>query len=154
MKRWLIRAAAAGGSGALLFLACADFDIWPLAWFGFLPLLLAIRQVSPRRAFLWGWLSGLVANAGGFYWITTLLMRFGHLHWLVATALFTLLAAYQGLHWGAFAYLLRRMAPVIAPVLIRYTKAESSHLNYVPYGVAIAAGALACQVQPLVDMSF
>ena len=53
-----------------------------------------------------------------------------------------------------FAYLLRRMAPVIAPVLIRYTKAESSHLNYVPYGVAIAAGALACQVQPLVDMSF
>ncbi len=53
-----------------------------------------------------------------------------------------------------FAYLIRRMAPVIAPVLIRYTKAEGTHLNYVPYGVAIAAGSLACQVRPLVEMSF
>ena len=53
-----------------------------------------------------------------------------------------------------FAYLARRMAPVIAPVLIRYTKAEHTHLNYVPYGVAIAAGSLVCQMQPLVDISF
>jgi apolipoprotein N-acyltransferase len=109
MKGWLIKAAACVGTGCLLFLACADFDIWPLAWFGFGPLLLAIRRVSPRRAFLWGWLAGLVANAGGFYWITTLLMRFGKMHWALAVLLFTLLAAYQGLHWGAFAYLVRRI---------------------------------------------
>jgi len=111
MKRWLIRAGCAGGSGALLFLACADFDIWPLGWVGFLPLLLVLRAggVTPRRAFFWGWLCGIVANAGGFYWITNLLMRFGHMPWLPATALFLLLAAYQGLHWGLFAYIVRRV---------------------------------------------
>ena len=111
MKRWLIRAGCAGGSGTLLFLACADFDIWPLGWVGFLPLLLVLRAggVTPRRAFFWGWLCGIVANAGGFYWITNLLMRFGHMPWLPATALFLLLAAYQGLHWGLFAYIVRRV---------------------------------------------
>jgi len=110
MRGWLIRFAASAGSGALLFLACADFDIWPLGWVGFLPLLLVIRSqpVTPRRAFLWGWLCGLVGNAGGFYWITMLLMRFGHLHFVPALALFLLLAAYQGLHWGVFAYIVKR----------------------------------------------
>jgi len=110
MKGWLLRAVASAGSGCLLFLACADFDIWPLGWVGFLPLLLALRMrnVTPRRAFFWGWLCGFAANAGGFYWITNLLMRFGHMHWLLALVLFMLLAAYQGLHWGVFAYIVRR----------------------------------------------
>lgn len=106
---WLLRCLCSAGSGCLLFLACADFDIWPLGWAGFLPLLLALRSVPPRRAFLWGWLTGLVANAGGFYWITNLLMRFGHMHWVPSVALFLLLATYQGLHWGVFAYLVRRV---------------------------------------------
>jgi len=111
MRRWLLRLAAAAGSGALLFLACADFDIWPLGWVGFLPLLLVLRapDLTPRRAFLWGWLCGFTANAGGFYWITILLMRFGHMHWLPALLLFLLLAAYQGLHWGLFGYIVKRV---------------------------------------------
>ena len=42
-----------------------------------LPILLAIREVTPRRALFLGWLAGLTANAGGFYWIIGLLERFG-----------------------------------------------------------------------------
>jgi apolipoprotein N-acyltransferase len=109
MKPLLVKLLAATASGCLLFFACADFDIWPLAYLAFLPLLLVTAQETPRRAFLLGWLCGWVANAGGFYWISNLLMRFGHLPWLVSLVLFLLLAAYQGVHFGLFLYLLRRL---------------------------------------------
>jgi apolipoprotein N-acyltransferase len=126
MVRALINLLCAAASGCLLFLACADFDVWPLAWFAFLPLLVATHGVRPRRAFLYGWLCGLIANGGGFYWITNLLMRFGHMSWPPSFALFLLLALYQGLHFGLFLYLLRRVqrraphlpATLVAPVLM------------------------------------
>ena len=107
MKDWLIRLLACIGSGCLWFLACADFDVWPLAWIAMLPCLLAIRGVPPRRAFWWGWVAGTVASGGGFYWITHLLIRFGHLPWLAAFSLFALMVAYQGLHFGVMAVVLR-----------------------------------------------
>lgn len=113
MRAFLVKLLAVVGGGCLLFLACADFDVWPLAWVGFVPPLLAIRATPPRRAFLWGWLMGTVANAGGFYWIKTLLERFGHMHWAPASALFLLLVAYQGLHFGLFFYLVRRLKPLL-----------------------------------------
>ena len=103
----LVRAAAAVASGSLWFLACADFDIWPLAWFAFLPCLVALRRDTPKRAFWFAWLCGFVANAGGFYWITTLLMRFGHMHRAPSTLLFALMMAYQGVHFGVMALIIR-----------------------------------------------
>src|SRR4029077_17510458 len=66
-------------SGMLMFLSCATFDLWPLAWFALVPALFAIRDLSPLRAAWLGWLVGLVANAGGFYWLCGLLERFGHM---------------------------------------------------------------------------
>jgi apolipoprotein N-acyltransferase len=105
--RVLLGLGAAVSTGCLLFLACADFDIWPLAWIGFLPALLAVVRTTPRRAFFVGWLAGIVANAGGFYWITLLLQRFGHMNLPLALFLFLLLVAYQGLHWGVFGLLVR-----------------------------------------------
>src|SRR5689334_12855014 len=53
-------------SGACIFLATATFDLWPLAWIALVPLLLAIRGTSPRRAFGLGTLAGVVTNTGGF----------------------------------------------------------------------------------------
>ena len=106
----LLKLLCAASCGAMVFLATATFDIWPLAWIAFVPLLWAIAALSPRRAFFWGWLAGTVANAGGFYWIITLLMRFGQMNRPIATLLYVLLVAYQGLNWGLFAYLTRRIA--------------------------------------------
>ena len=121
--RSLIGPALATATGCLAFLGCATFDIWPLAWVAFVPLLFATQSASPRRAFLLGWLAGTVANAGGFYWLTTLLMRFGGMGWAPAGVLFLLMVAYQGLHWGVFAYLLRR---------IRHSKPELPYALLAP----------------------
>ncbi len=108
-------------SGTLLFLACADFDIWPLCWIGMVPLLFVLLDAdgmpAVRRPFLYGYLCGLFANGGGFYWIIGLLMRFGHMPWIAAAPIFALLIAYQALTFGIFATLLCRLrAQVDIPV--------------------------------------
>ncbi|MCP4443753.1 MAG: apolipoprotein N-acyltransferase [Myxococcales bacterium] len=95
-------------SGCLWFLACADFDIWPFAYFAMVPVFFAFENAPTRRkALFYGWLAGLVANAGGFYWITMLLERFGHLPMPVAILGLLLLAAYQAVAFWLFFMLLR-----------------------------------------------
>lgn len=100
-------------AGTLLFLACADFDVWPLCWLGLVPLLWVLLdedgQPRTQRPFLYGMVTGLVANGGGFYWIVGLLMRFGHMPFLAALPLFLLLVAYQAITFGLFAALLCRL---------------------------------------------
>ena len=95
-------------SGCLWFLACADFDIWPLAYYAMVPAFWAVEHAPTRRkALLYGWVAGLVANTGGFYWITSLLERFGHLPMPVAVLGLLLLAAYQAVAFWLFFMLLR-----------------------------------------------
>ncbi|MFO0622994.1 MAG: apolipoprotein N-acyltransferase [Polyangia bacterium] len=100
-------------SGTLLFLACADFDIWPLAWIGMVPLLWVLLdgdgQPRTQQPFFYGMVAGMFANGGGFYWIVGLLQRFGHLPWIAAAPLFLLLIAYQALTFGLFAVIVCRL---------------------------------------------
>lgn len=108
-------------AGTLLFLACADFDIWPLAWLGMVPLLWVLLdgdgQPRTEHPFFYGYITGLFANGGGFYWIVGLLMRFGHMPFVAALPIFLLLIAYQALTFGIFATILCRIRRhVDAPV--------------------------------------
>ncbi|HJZ86013.1 MAG TPA: hypothetical protein VKN99_12625, partial [Polyangia bacterium] len=112
-----VQIGVACGSGVLMFLACATFDLWPLAWVALVPLLLVVRLVSPRRAFFLGWATGFVANAGGFYWIGGLLQRFGHMPLAGVIPLFVLLVGYQGLMHGIWAYVVRRLSPSVPMTL-------------------------------------
>ena len=110
----LLRLAACVLAGVLTFLSVATFDVWPLMWVALVPLLYALRERSPGRAFLYGWLCGLVTNLGGFYWINGLLQRFGHMPAVAAVPLWWLLCAYQGLIVAFFSLFLRlvhRRAP-------------------------------------------
>ena len=97
-------------SGVLWFLACADWDIWPLAWIAMVPGLVAIEAApTTRRALLYGWVTGIVGNIGGFYWITGLLTRFGHLPMALAILGLLLLAAYQASVFLFFALVVRKL---------------------------------------------
>ncbi len=95
-------------AGCLLFLSCADFDIWPLTWIALVPTLWVITTApTHKRGFLYGFLVGITANAGGFYWIVGLLQRFAFLPLVVAIPVFLLLCAYQGLVFGFFGWFVR-----------------------------------------------
>lgn len=110
-------------SGCLMFLSFADWDIWPFGFLFFVPLMyLADRAASTRKAFLWAWGSGWIANYGGFYWITGLLEDFGHMPIWIALPICLLLNAYQGLSFGVFGALFHYLrkkgtaAVILAPL--------------------------------------
>lgn len=94
---------AAAAGGVLTFLGYAGFDRFYLEWICLVPLLWAIREVSPGRAFLLGWVAGVVTHVGGFYWIVGMLQQFAGLSLPLAVAGLLLLAGANGLvfaFWG------------------------------------------------------
>lgn len=112
---------AAAASGALLVLAFPDFELWPLAWVGLVPLLFVIaRRPQSGRAFVLGWLAGTVFFYGACHWLTFPMIRYGgipapaaYLLLLFPTlaaglfpALFAAGLAHLGRHRGAGALLL------------------------------------------------
>ncbi len=120
--------------GCAVFFSFPRWDVAPLAWVALVPTMLSARDLSARRSFLVGWFAGTVTNVGGFYWITGLLMDFGHMSALAAAPLCLLLAVYQGLVFGVWLLLLRWLerrvkagAWLLAP--LSYIAAE----NLVPF---------------------
>jgi apolipoprotein N-acyltransferase len=104
-----IKLAISALAGTLLFLSCADFDIWPLTWFAVVPLLAVALHPTTKRPALYGFVCGLVANGGGFYWIVPFLQRFGHLPIIAAVPIFLLLVSYQAITFTLFAWAVRRL---------------------------------------------
>jgi len=97
-------------SAVLLFLAVPTFGVWPLMWVALAPQLwVALDAPTPRRAFLYGWLTGSVAHAVAFYWMTGLLEKFGHMPAWEALPIVGLLVAYQGVAFGLFSWGVRRL---------------------------------------------
>jgi apolipoprotein N-acyltransferase len=100
-------------SGLSWVLAGPDVDLWPLAYVGLVPLLVAVdRAPTLRRAALYGWIAGLVANAGGFYWITELLTRHAAMPWILGVLALLALAAYQAVVFLLFAVTVRRIRTI------------------------------------------
>jgi apolipoprotein N-acyltransferase len=65
-------------SAALLVFSFPDFNLWPFAWVGLVPLFLAIALKPQRgRAFLLGWLTGALFFYGSCYWLTYAMIRYG-----------------------------------------------------------------------------
>jgi apolipoprotein N-acyltransferase len=115
-------------SGLTWVLAGPDIDLWPLAYVGLMPLCwTADRAPTLRRAALHGWIAGLVANAGGFSWITELLTRHADMPLLLAVLALLLLAAYQAVVFLLFAVLVRRIRDVSisGPSAVENTAAAS-----------------------------
>ncbi|HLM55020.1 MAG TPA: apolipoprotein N-acyltransferase [Pyrinomonadaceae bacterium] len=102
----------AAASGALLVLAFPDFDLWPLAWVGLVPLLFVIaRRPQAGRAFVLGWLAGTIFFYGSCHWLTFPMIRYGGIPAPVAylLLLFPTLAAglFPALFAAGLAYLCR-----------------------------------------------
>lgn len=94
---------AAIAGGILAFLGYAGFDQFYLEWICLVPVLWAIRDKSPLRAFFIGWLAGIVAHSGGFYWIIYMLQKFAGMVWPLGALGLLLIAAANGVVFAAWA---------------------------------------------------
>ncbi|MEP7124659.1 MAG: hypothetical protein ABJE95_27270, partial [Byssovorax sp.] len=56
-------------SGFLYFLAFPGIDLWPLSFVALVPLIVATRGQTAKRALGLGWLAGFTMTMFGFYWL-------------------------------------------------------------------------------------
>ena len=100
----------------LLVLAFPDFNLWPLAWLGLVPLLVAIaRKPAPRRAFFLGWFFGGAFFYATCYWLTYSIIHYGGLSPWQAYALLFPGALILGLFPGLFALIQARFITIWGP---------------------------------------
>ncbi|HEY9403871.1 MAG TPA: apolipoprotein N-acyltransferase [Pyrinomonadaceae bacterium] len=110
--------ALAALSAFLLVLSFPDFNLWPLAWVGLVPLLVSVARVGrARQAFVLGWLAGALFFYGSCWWLTHSMIHYGGLPRPLAYALlvpvvlivglfpatFALALAHLRLRWGIYA---------------------------------------------------
>ncbi len=96
-------------SGVIGFLGYVGFNQFYLEWVFMVPLLWAVRDKTPGRVFLLGWLTGTVGHAGGFYWFSHMLTEFVGLNIFFACIGLILYAAYNGLTFAIFAWGVNRL---------------------------------------------
>jgi apolipoprotein N-acyltransferase len=126
LARWLPsprQALVALGGGLLLAAAFPNLDLWPLTLVGLVPLLWLAQSLAPRKAFLAGWIFGLVLNLGLRYWLTVVMTTYGGVPWALSILGLVLLELYLSLYVAAFAGLtsylrLRGLSPLWCAPLI------------------------------------
>src|SRR5262245_52301518 len=139
-----VRVALSLLSSVLLFLAVPTFGLWPLMWVALVPqILVALDASTHKRAFLYGWLTGTVANAVAFSWMDGLLERFGHMPALEALPIMGLLVGYQGLAFAIFSWAVRRFhrrtkLPLVVAAPLLMVAIELVMPQIFPYYLAIS----------------
>jgi apolipoprotein N-acyltransferase len=91
-------------SGALLVLSFPLVNLWPLAWFFLVPLLLCTRGKNGKDAFLLGVFAGMIAYLGLIYWVIVAVHRYGNIPLPLAIPVLLLLVIYLSLYWGVFSF--------------------------------------------------
>lgn len=123
------------GSALLTVLSFPDFDLWFLAWLSLAPLLIVIVHArTASRAFVAGWLWGLLFFYGSCGWLTYPMIRYGQISkWMAYPLLvlpIALVAVFPGLFAGLLSRAIRRfgfLAILVAPLIwvsvewLRYT---------------------------------
>jgi apolipoprotein N-acyltransferase len=99
----------------LMTLSFPDFDLWFLAWFGLVPLFVAIdrEKKSIFKSTLLGWLFGIGFFYGTCWWLSFAMITYGGIPPLLAYFLVFVIVAIVGLSSalfaGLFSILLRRL---------------------------------------------
>ncbi len=111
-------------SGILVVLSFPLFDYYPLAWVAFVPLLLSLWGKDSKKAFVAGYVFGLVYFVGTLYWIYYSINHYGGFSFPASLSLVVLLCLYLSLYPAIFSFLFIKMirktelpALLIAPVL-------------------------------------
>jgi apolipoprotein N-acyltransferase len=88
--------ALATATGFLYFLAFPGIDVWPLGFVALVPLIVALRGQTPRRAAGLGWAAGFTMTMAGFYWLLDMLKTFSGFPTPVCFLFMCILCGYQG----------------------------------------------------------
>ena len=103
----LTRVGLSAVSGVALFLSLPKSGLSVLVWVAVVPLLVVVvTEPNPRRAFLWGYIGGVVFFAGSCYWFASVVENYGGLSRLSALAALLLFALVFAIYFGIFGFVL------------------------------------------------
>jgi len=109
-RRRAVRLGLSALAAVLMFLSAPTYDLWPLMWFAMVPQIhVALDSTTPKRAFLHGWLTGIIANTAAFAWMGGFLQHFGHMSVIEAIPIMMLLTTYQGLEFAFLSWGIHRV---------------------------------------------
>lgn len=95
-------------SGVMLALSFPKTGFAFLAWFAFLPLLIACGGKPPKEAGKLGFVAGLVAYGGILYWINIVVTTYGKLPLPVSICVYLTLVAYLAAFFFVLFFLVRK----------------------------------------------
>jgi len=93
-------------SGFLLTLSFPKAGFSWLAWFALVPLLAALRNLSPKNGFYLGLCAGLAHYLTLVYWLAYTMSTYGHLPLYASVSVLLLLSAYLALYVAIFSMIL------------------------------------------------
>lgn len=108
-------------SGLLLTGSFPNIDLSWLSWFAFVPLLISIRDLSPRDSFRIGLLTGCVHYLTLMYWLAHTMQAYGNLPFFVSIPVLFLLATCLGLYVALFSF-----------ITVRHLKSPARFLIFLP----------------------
>jgi apolipoprotein N-acyltransferase len=118
-------------SGFLYFLGFPGVDVWPISLVALVPLILAMKGQTPRRAAGLGWMAGFTMTMTGFYWLLEMLRVFSGFPTALCLVFMAILCAYQGGRIALAGYLYGRAARKGWPAWLVFALAfASSELLY------------------------
>jgi apolipoprotein N-acyltransferase len=89
-------------SGIFLFLSFPRYSVGFLAWFALAPLLLALKNKSILASLGIGFITGLTYYIGIIYWISHVIVTYGHLPCWLGLVIMLLLASYLSIYVALF----------------------------------------------------
>jgi apolipoprotein N-acyltransferase len=93
--------------------------LWPLAWIALAPMFFALRTISVKRAFLFGWWMEAFATWIGFYWLIGTMVNFGYISIPFSLVLFAIIGLGNGIRLGLYTCWLRCVAAHTGPTWYR-----------------------------------
>jgi apolipoprotein N-acyltransferase len=96
------RALLAAAGGLMLAAAFPSLELAPLAWIGFVPILLAARGLGVRGAFAIGWVGGVAFYLGTVYWVAYTIVSYTAVPFPLAVAILVGMTSILALYHGAF----------------------------------------------------
>lgn len=106
-------------AAGLMILPTFEPILWPLAWVALVPVFVALRNSSVKRAFLIGWWMEAFATWIGFYWLIGTMVNFGHISLPFSLVLFAIIGLGNGLRLGLYTWWLRWIAAHTGPTWYR-----------------------------------
>jgi apolipoprotein N-acyltransferase len=146
-------------TGILLVLIFPRVNLGFLAWFALIPLLFLIHDQPLAKVTQFGFWTGMVFYFFGLQWVTNTIINYGNLPAVLSYLVLALLAAYLGLYFALFCYLLKKFSrgnPLsflwLAPVL--WTALEYLRSTHSSYGFSwLGLGYSQASNLPIIQMA-